>query len=567
MEDTSCFKSLLFKTLVLSPYQKSIASARAIGKWIFVISIALSRSYPSLADVPGSRTTIVIAATSDLHGWLSTNSMFSHKKPRGILHVGPIIEKLREEHPQLILLDAGDTLQGSPANFYFNYNTLSDRPLPIIKLMNRLRYDAMVLGNHDLEPPLAVLEKNRRSSHFPWLAANLLNKDGVPFLPPYHILERQGVRVGILGLITPGTPMWVDDSHLENLEFQDMFEATQKWLPVLKEKNEVDLVIGLFHSGHNAGYDQWASLNEGVPLANAAGLVADYQEGMDLIISGHSHRIYPKRRTDDLRNFRVPVVSPGSWGEGVSVIKFFLEKDQGKWQTKGREFEFIQASSAFSEKLQKLVSQDMELVRRYLETPTAVELIAKPDRDVFYQCGAALSHQVLTVDSRNSMLSLLPRWKWHEMSSRELRNPLKRLHLFRWLPYDNFLVQAGLFGKQIRILLKSYQRMLEDKKYRSSALLLPGGFQAELQNDQGPLELKLMQDEETMPSSELFLVWLTNFHWNGGGGMRGEALIHASQKILKTQQTLRDLVFSYLQTPTSDLPSICATFLKKTKAF
>ena len=556
--------NILFYAIRVYQMSKNLSLRGPFGNWLLVISIAITASFQCLADVhAGSRITVVIAVTSDLHGWLSTNTLFPHEKPRGILHVGPIIEKLREDYPQLILLDGGDTLQGSPSNYYFNYNVLSDQPLPVIKLMNQLQYDAMVLGNHDLEPPLTVLEKNRRSSRFPWLAANLLKKDGSPFLAPYHILERQGVRIGVLGLITPGTAMWIDDSHLENLQFEDMFVATQKWVPLLRKKHQVDLLIGLFHSGHNANYNKWASLNEGVPLANAAGLVADYQEGMDLIISGHSHQTYPRRRTENLRKFRVPLVSPGFWGRGVSVIKFFLKEHQGKWLTEKTEFEFINATPTLSEELQFLVSQEMEQVRQYLETPTAVELHAIPDREEFYQCGAALSHQAFNGSAGTAILSILPRWKWREMSPQELQHPLKRLHLFRWLPYDNFLVQARLYGEQIRILLNSYQRLLEEKSFRSSSLLFPGGFQADLQNNQGRPSLNLMQNEETMAPSALFRVWMTNYHWNGGGGMRGEALIHASQKIAKSPQTLRDLVFSYLQFFSGELPPICATFLRK----
>ena len=538
-----------------------------LKSWLPFIAITVAILHPCLADEPaGSRRTVVLAVTSDLHGWLSTGSLFPLEKLRGILHVGPIIEALRRDYPQLILLDAGDTLQGSPTNYYFNYHALSDQPLPIVKLMNRLQYDAVVLGNHDLEPPLAVLRKNLRGSRFPWLAANLLREDGIPFLRPYHILERQGVLIGVLGLITPGTQMWINESHLENLEFQDMFAATKKWVPLLKEEHHVDLLIGLFHSGHNASYDQWASLNEGVPIANAAGLVADYQEGMDLIISGHAHRAYPKRRTANLRKFRVPVVSPGFWGMGVSVIKFFLEERQGKWITEKMEFEFLHASPAVSADLQDLISPDIEQVRQYLETPTEVQLFAIPSREEFYQCGTALSHQAIAGSPGAPKLSLLPRWKWHEIPAQELQLPLKRLHLFRWLPYDNFLIQTRLYGRQIHILLRSYQRLLEEKKYRSGSLLIPGGFQAHLRKNRGTPSLKLILNEQTMSPSESYPVWLTNYHWNGGGGMRGEALAHASQEIAESRQTLRDLVFSYLQFFSGELPPACATFLKKIKA-
>ena len=381
---------------------------------------------------PGAQTTLVVAATSDLHGWLSTSTLFPANPKRGMLHIASIIEQLREDYPDLILLDAGDTLQGSPTNFYFNYHAPSDEPLPIVKLMDRLQYDAVALGNHDLEPPPRVLQKNLKWSHFPWLAANLLKAagtpdEGAPVLPPYHVLERAGVRIGVLGLLTPGTSMWVNKTHLAGLEIEDMFASTQKWVPILTQQEQVDLLIGLFHSGHSHRYDQYVALNQGVPISNAAGIIADYEDRFDLIISGHAHRLFPKRRTSVLRHFRTPLISPGSWGYGVSVIKFFLKEKKGRWQIAKTDFSFISAALEPSFEFRSLVQTEMDQVQQYLQSPTGVRLHAQPTKENFYQCSAVLSHRAALSQGQKKDLSLLPgRWRLKKIPQKELHHSLKR---------------------------------------------------------------------------------------------------------------------------------------------
>lgn len=509
---------------------------------------------------PNAKTTLVIATTSDLHGWMSTTVLFPGQRPKGMLHLAPILEKLRQKHPQLILLDAGDTLQGSPTNYYFNHVAASPRPLPIIQAMNRLQYDVLAIGNHDFEPSPAVLEKNIKGSRFPWVGANVLDEQGQPLLPPYAVIERHGVRVGILGMLTPGTAMWINPAHLQGIRIEDMTATAKKWVPILKEQEHVDLTIGLFHSGHNLGYGRYAALNEGRPLANVAGAIADHQEGFDLIISGHAHQTKPRRATSALNHFRTPLLSPGFWGRGVSTIRFFLVESNGRWKVEKTEYDFLPASPLL--KIPAWFEKDWRRVVRYLEEPTGVWFHALPKKEPFFQCGAALSHQALMASRPYGELSLLPgRWRWSRFRLPKFPAPLKRWHLFRWLPYDNSLVQAQLFGRQIQILLNAYQRQQQGESFRAGNYLVPGGFQARL--EEGTLSLVNPAQPLPMQASGTYGVWMTNYHWNGGGGLRGEALLHASQKRQELSETLRDLVFSYLKNPGSSLPAACEVFLKK----
>ena len=115
--------------------------------------------------------------------------------------------------------------------------------------MNFLKYDAMTLGNHDLEMPQEKLIWRMKESSFPWLGANVLQEPehsnhSLRF-DPYKVLERNGVRIGILGMTTPGIPVWLDSPKLKGFSFQDILSSSRKWVSVLKNQEKVDLLIGL----------------------------------------------------------------------------------------------------------------------------------------------------------------------------------------------------------------------------------------------------------------------------------------------------------------------------------
>ena len=300
---------------------------------------------PKTKILSGAKTSLLIAATSDLHGSLTSTRLLPRKRSRGLLHLAMPLKKLREKYPQLILLDAGDTIQGDPSSFYFSHvEPETTRPLPVIEMMNWLKYDALTLGNHDFEPPTNILKQNIAQAQFSWLAANVSFRNAKqPLFPPYKIIERNGVRVGILGLITPGVPLWIDPEQRKGLNFKEMLETAKKWVKVLREQEKVDYLIGLFHSGDNTQYDRDVASTRELPHPNAAGMIADFLPEFDLIISGHAHRISPKRRTKKLKGHQTPLVSPGTAAEGLSTILVNFEEKSGNWEITETVYDFIKA--------------------------------------------------------------------------------------------------------------------------------------------------------------------------------------------------------------------------------
>ncbi|MCZ6841799.1 MAG: metallophosphoesterase [SAR324 cluster bacterium] len=534
-----------------------------------------ARERPPSSPPVGSRWELVIVATSDLHGWITSSTLYPRGRPGGLAHLGPLIAGLRAEAPGLILLDGGDTVRGAPNLAYLARHQPAAVP-PVLRLMNRLGYDAMALGNHDLEVGRAALNRWVSQSAFPWLSANTLRSGGQAFLPPYRIIERDGLRVAVLGLTTPGTAIWVDARHLAGLRIGDMLEAARRWVPKLREIERADVVIGLFHGGLNGWYDRAVALRHGLPLPNAAGLIADQGEGFDLIVSGHSHRFAPRRERNGDSAFTVPVVQPGARGEGLAVARLRLREIGGRWRVEGVTRSTLRAQLAPDPMLMREARGELAATRAWLAQATEVRFSKLPDRPVFRRCAGALSHMaalrlgpaalqpgdLADLASAARAVSLLPMmWRYVPPRQEELGAPVRRAHLHRWMRHGNPLVLARLQPRQAALLLGPFARHQSGQRARFSAVLYPGGLRAQMAPGGTEVLRLIREDGSPLSSNGNLPVWLTNYHWNGGGGLARQALLHPSQFAGRTRVPLRELVFRLLSDPGLELPPACRSYL------
>ena len=239
----------------------------------------------ALMAKPAKTVTIRLIETSDVHGAFFPYDFTERKPMRGTMaRVSTYIKRQRQQYGQnLILLDNGDILQGQPTCYYTNF-IKTDEPNIAAEVINYLKYDAQTFGNHDVETGHKVYDKWIRELHCPTLGANIIDqKSGKPYVEPYLMLEREGVRIAILGLLTPAIPNWLHQSLWSGMKFEEMVSCARQWVKILREKEQADVVIGLFHSGWEGGistsdYDE-----------NAAQKVAEQVEGFDVIFFGHDH--------------------------------------------------------------------------------------------------------------------------------------------------------------------------------------------------------------------------------------------------------------------------------------
>src|SRR5205085_9310775 len=180
-------------------------------------------SAPMSSHADGTeRAWLTIISTTDLHGNIAPLDYYTNKPDaRGLAKAATIIAQIRKENPQALLLDSRETTQGT--RFVYYHNKINHTAVdPMMLVMNSLNYDAMTVGNHEYNFGLKVLEKARHEAKFPWLSANTYRAGtNEPAYKPYIVKVVNGVRVGELGLTTPGIPSWENKENYAGLEFRE----------------------------------------------------------------------------------------------------------------------------------------------------------------------------------------------------------------------------------------------------------------------------------------------------------------------------------------------------------
>lgn len=274
---------------------------------------------------------IKVIETSDVHGSLFPYDFINDKPAEtSLAQIYSYVKEQREDTDQeVVLLDNGDVLQGQPVVYYYNFEK-TDTEHILSSVMNAMGYDAATVGNHDVEAGPAVYTRIFEDSDFPWLAANAVSeKTGKPFTEPYVIIERDGVKLAVLGMITPAIPNWLPKNLYPGAKFEDMIETARKWVPIIEAKEQPDAIIGLFHSGVDAeygGYTATDRYNE-----NASLLVAQQVPGFDVIFTGHDHQD-THMVVKDPNGEDVHVVGALNAARSVATADLVFSWDQGAGQ-------------------------------------------------------------------------------------------------------------------------------------------------------------------------------------------------------------------------------------------
>lgn len=261
-----------------------------------------------------------IVETSDIHGNFYPYDFKSDTGHAGSLaRVSAFLQKKREIYgDRLIYVDNGDILQGQPTAYYYNFIDTVKTHLAA-DMLNYMRCDVGNMGNHDVEAGHAVYDRWIKNCNFPVLGANVIDtQTGNPYLKPYVVLERGGVKIAVLGMITPLIPTWLPENLWSGLRFEDMVLCAEKWIKVIHEKEKPDVVIGLFHSGLN-------SVQSTTPLEDASEEIAKKVPGFDLLMIGHDHQRCCKKVVNN-QGDSVLIVNPASNGLVVANVDIKLTK-------------------------------------------------------------------------------------------------------------------------------------------------------------------------------------------------------------------------------------------------
>lgn len=270
-------------------------------KWIRYAAFGLLMLAVNLSGLAANPDLeLIILHTNDTHGHPVKFFDYPADGVGGLAARATLVAEFRKEYPHVLLLDAGDLNTGRPESTFFHAE-------PDILGYNALGYDAMVLGNHEFDNTLAILQRQMEIASFPFLSANVRYKDGRALAPAYIIKEFSGFRVAILGLTTHETATVGNPQVTRDLIFEDEVAVARRWVPMLRQR--ADLIIALTHLGISPD------------ATSGSRRLAKEVPGIDLIVDGHSHT----RLEAPIYEGKTPIVQAWQWGlyvgKGVFTIR------------------------------------------------------------------------------------------------------------------------------------------------------------------------------------------------------------------------------------------------------
>lgn len=401
---------------------------------------------PMTAQASEKKVTIVY--TTDVHGNFFPYNFITLSPGEGSLaRVATALNSLRAVNPGgVITLDNGDILQGQPTVYYYNFiDTVSPHIVP--EIYRFLDYDVATIGNHDVETGHAVYDRVRSEMAIPWLGANVIDTaTGQPYLKPYSVIERKGKKIAILGLLTPAIPSWLPETLWEGLRFENMVTSARYWIPIIREREQPDAIIGLFHSGHDA------SKTTGETVENASMLVASQVDGFDAVLMGHDHQLFTDTVVSPSGRI-VPVINPANNAKAIGILDLvFSEKKNGKDSltvtSRIVDVTSLEPSPAFTDHFADRLIAVSDFVNRQLGTVT--ETITT--RDAFFGPSAfmTLLHDLQLEISGADISFAAPL----SFDGTIAAGPLRVADMFTLYKYENMLYTLRLTGREIRDYLE-----------------------------------------------------------------------------------------------------------------
>jgi len=334
--------------------------------------LLLLLALPAPAGPAAERVSVTVLATTDTHGNLLPYDYFTKQAaPRGLAAIATLVESVRRETKNTLLVDCGDTIQGSPLASVYELERREGRtrdPEPMMLAMNALGYDAMAVGNHEYNFGLEALQAARASARFPWLSANTETGGAVPPFAPYLVKTVAGVKLAVIGLTTPVIPQWEKPEHIRGLSWLDPVTAVRRALAAL-EAERPDVILVAVHGGLGRDPETGVAGPNESPGENPVWSLAETFPQLTAIVFGHTHKREPGRRVNG-----VLLVQPRNWAAELARIDVAFEREPGgrfKVASATSQLLPVTAETPPDPRIAALARPYHEATERSLDTPVA----------------------------------------------------------------------------------------------------------------------------------------------------------------------------------------------------
>ena len=463
-------------------------------KKLFITALAISCATLQLSAQTSKTVKFKVIETSDVHGHFFPYDFMERKPLKGTLsRANTYINKEREKwgNDNLLLIDNGDILQGQPSVYWSNYVMPVSENLAA-SVINYMQYDAETVGNHDIEPGHKVYDKWIREVRCPLLGANIVKSgttnmtspasptniyDG---LQPYSIHYIDGVKIAIIGMLTPAIPNWLTENVWKGIEFEEMTSCAKKWVKYLKEVERPDLIFGLFHSGRDGGiitsdYEE-----------NATAAVAREVPGFDIIFFGHDHQVHNEWITNK-DGKRVLIIDPSCYVKNVAEAEIELTYKKGHLVKKDIKGEIVSVlDEEVDEQMIKHFQPQIDAAKDYVNQKIGTFENSIYTRDCFFgnAAFADLIHN-LQLSLTGADISITAPLSFNASIK---AGDVTVADMFKLYRFENLLLVLRLTGEEIRKHLEmSYDQWTNQMKSPDDHIML---LNNEMKGDQQRMGFK-----------------------------------------------------------------------------
>ena len=452
-------------------FRKALVLLTAIVLVTGLLVTCVSNRFEQFVDTP---LVLNFIETTDVHGAIFPYDFITGRPmTASMAQVATFVAAQRAAGNEVILMDNGDSLQGQPTVYYYNF-IKTDVTNIWTDTLNFLKYDVVSVGNHDIEAGHPVYDKMEAELNMPYICANIVDAEsGEPYFPPYAIITRQGVKIAVLGLTEPGIAHQLPNQFWSGMEIIDMVETARKWIPIIQEEEAPDLIVGLFHAG--VDYTYGGATADTVGNESGSQLVVERVDGFDFIFVGHDHAGWDGKGWDPVAKVKVDVKDPAGnvvpiYGANAGATNVASVTVTMQWNRETKAWAKTVAGALVP---MAGLAADPEFVAHF--EPAKAELLAWVQRPIGAMVGRVTSHDALFGDS--AFVDLIHRIQFEVCA--DPANGLKPARIsfaapldqnaflptttdgtilvrdmFSLYKYENFLYTMELTGQQIKAYME-----------------------------------------------------------------------------------------------------------------